>query len=1414
MASKGLFIPSRFDVEQATRDLEQIRANAKAAGDQMRREFLEGSKSVKDFLADLRRVHQQTVASAREAQSRGLLSPQGFRDIKREADRAFNDSILPALRQMRKEGKENTEEFLRLQRSLRSVSREARPAAQQMKQVDRGFRDTLATASRLRVAVGAVVAALGIRRGFDFLRNVGRDAEELARSYLRAQSAAKLFGVAQSEIVSLSANARTEFSLTAREANELAVNITKLTARAGEAARSQQVLAAALDLGAAQGLSAAEVGVALEQTLRGLDEGTDKLFQKNPSQIYAEYAESIGKTAGQLTDVEQKQALVNAVLEAGGKVAGEYRRILDTQLGDLTRWRQLLQSAREEIGSRVIPITAKLTQALAGPLTSAMRGLNSILETFLTPAERLVLTLERMGAASEIALPAILEQRLERSRDRLDDLRKELGNILSEASSPGRLASALGGALAGQPAQFQTGEALPADIAGLARAQEQAIAQVAEAQKTADEAAKRRAQERLDIVSRALAVARQIAQEEAGIRQSEAGLDEARRRAATAAELEGVKARIATLVSESAAEGESAAREAAIRALEAQREALERELGRVVETTTPTTGVGAGADDAAARRSLEDARERMEKLVALQRAAADRGLNLQILPDAAIDRLREVVTIQEQIARAEEDIKLLSGDVPPEAGEVLDQMRARVAALNESLADLVTETDVLPRVEQTIRAAFSTTTLEQFEAAIHPITVGLRTVEAAVREAEVASADLRAARIAGDPERIAEAEERVARAQQRVAAQTRAVAAAMEDAGLSNDVVVDVVRRLEQALRDAGVEMEDVTDGASGFAATLDAVETAGRGLVSIADNLGAIDQQTRRSLTGVLDLISGFQQLQAAGSLSGLSATFAGIAGVGAIAGALVGIGSALFGPDAEQQQHIEELRRNTEALRSATERIAELAQSRGPFETAVETAVRPLIESFRDILPLGAPRTVEGARTTFDNARRILERDLELADSSEERTAIRARLAELDQAEREFEEFLVRLREQAEQELAVGMALAEGRTGDAAALELQLERERKLNDLRNAGLEDLIPKYEELFAAQDKAAAEQFEHDEKVRLLRIQGFNATADAVERQKRREEELAAARTEAERATIAARHAEEDLALQREAEADIEELEVLATGSDVEIQKFRAQEQYNDSVKKYTDLLAAGIIDQDKFNEVMKYLGVIFDKTVDEILASAQRLADDLVDLEIDAPWEEIFGDPDVARAIRVNRKWDKVADQVQKAFDEGFIDEEKFLESMGKIGDLRAFELAGGSLGGGSGGRRGVASGDPVVGSLRAATHVDMVTVADKLQSILIVNHEQLARLISIDMKTGSIAAPAVVPVGGGSTTNIGPTQNSIQVNAQFTGPITGHNTAQVAGDVVRQIGDQMAIYLGGKQDRRVMMRGNPRIQR
>ena len=184
-------------------------------------------------------------------------------------------------------------------------------------------RDFQGVTGRIKNEVGNVKTFLQSAFGGIVLADLNNAANELVTSQRKLQAAAKLTGVDFDNLQETSDETKAAFALTKKDSNELTVSLTKLTQKAGDVSKTSLAIRRLLDLGAAQGNNVEQTLLAIDQAILGIDDGTDKLFQKNPSVLYKEYADLIGTTAGKLTDQQKAQALLNAVMESGLKVQGE-----------------------------------------------------------------------------------------------------------------------------------------------------------------------------------------------------------------------------------------------------------------------------------------------------------------------------------------------------------------------------------------------------------------------------------------------------------------------------------------------------------------------------------------------------------------------------------------------------------------------------------------------------------------------------------------------------------------------------------------------------------------------------------------------------------------------------------------------------------------------------------------------------------------------------------------------------------------------------------------------------------------------------------------------------------------------------------------------------------------------------------
>ena len=72
--------------------------------------------------------------------------------------------------------------------------------------------------------------------------------------------------------------------------------------------------------------------------------------------IFTSYAETLGKTSEQLTDVERRQAVVNAILAAGSSVAGDNAAAMGTAGKQSEVLKNQLDNLKEELGTGLLPM--------------------------------------------------------------------------------------------------------------------------------------------------------------------------------------------------------------------------------------------------------------------------------------------------------------------------------------------------------------------------------------------------------------------------------------------------------------------------------------------------------------------------------------------------------------------------------------------------------------------------------------------------------------------------------------------------------------------------------------------------------------------------------------------------------------------------------------------------------------------------------------------------------------------------------------------------------------------------------------------------------------------------------------------------------------------------------------------------
>lgn len=182
---------------------------------------------------------------------------------------------------------------------------------------------------------------------------------DVANRYENAQrqlaSTAKLTGVELGFLKGTAAAAGEEFQLSKVAASGFTIELAKLATKAGQMDKAADGLRAFLDVGAARGLTAVQTLQAVKQSILGIDEGTDKLFNANPSVLYKEFADKVGLVATKMTDAQKAQAILDRAISDGAKVRGEYGRWLTTSQGQQHLLTQGIEETQAALGTALQP---------------------------------------------------------------------------------------------------------------------------------------------------------------------------------------------------------------------------------------------------------------------------------------------------------------------------------------------------------------------------------------------------------------------------------------------------------------------------------------------------------------------------------------------------------------------------------------------------------------------------------------------------------------------------------------------------------------------------------------------------------------------------------------------------------------------------------------------------------------------------------------------------------------------------------------------------------------------------------------------------------------------------------------------------------------------------------------------------
>ena len=221
------------------------------------------------------------------------------------------------------------------------------------------------TLGKIGAGIGAAFAVEKIASTAFELGKVGAQAQRTQASF--DQMAA---GVGSSGEAMLSAMRQATAGTVSNSELMLAANRAIMLGVADNADEMGRLMAAAIERGRALGISSAQ---AVNDIITGIGRMSplilDNLGIVGATKSIDEYAKSLGKTSEQLTDVERKQALVNAVLAGASGPA-----VIDDAAASFERMDAAIQNAKEALGVLFSPAIAAIAEQIAAAATTAAQA--------------------------------------------------------------------------------------------------------------------------------------------------------------------------------------------------------------------------------------------------------------------------------------------------------------------------------------------------------------------------------------------------------------------------------------------------------------------------------------------------------------------------------------------------------------------------------------------------------------------------------------------------------------------------------------------------------------------------------------------------------------------------------------------------------------------------------------------------------------------------------------------------------------------------------------------------------------------------------------------------------------------------------------------------------------------------------
>ena len=817
------------------------------------------------------------------------LSPADAEARGRAAGKKYTDGMLAEMERRRAAGILTQRDEVEFGSRLRNMTNQNAQAAGVM--------------SKAWGALGpTMVAAFSFDRMRAFAQEAFVASDALEASQRKLAGTARQAGLDFEFLASTSQDANEKFGLGVSMANDFTTEVAKLTNEAGKIELTGEALSRLLDVGAGRGLKAADTLQAIQQAILGSDEGTDKLFGRNPSALYEDYAEKIGVAAGKMDDQAKAMAILDAVMTAGERSRGAYLEYLDSDAGKAEQAAVKKQELTATFGKALQPMR-EFAGLISSVVVVALGGLLVMLQELVLLASapiRLVVdwvvggkppTVENQGRGPNGGTMygglEYFDSNTPRTTDALSPEDRDFFNNLGERN----------------------------------RQAEQDAANAAERDRLAAiEAEKERKKEEEREAKRREAEAKQRAA--AAQRQREAAQRELAERSADL-----VHVRQFNGLGGQAYPSLQAVPNTRVRGAIGEVVSLEREIRELVRKISLAGGASpevmaelealrAARDDAkaAVQRLLSDpenlvpeavtqAQEQLADLSASFRRLGEMGITSLVgVPQQFTEAAAAVQGMDEQIRAMEDAIKAVheaGGAATPEALAylgVLEAQRAEYAAQADALVPLKEILDEIPGISAALFEGMQPGEIAAVQRVMQMLADSTRNVAAAERD--VALARLRFGD--GSREHVA-AQKALAEAQAGAARSTDDLADALETAGLSGDELDRVLAIVNGRLDQVGAKSKRTTTEMERLGKTAADIQRVTSAVLGLAGALGITEGRAVKAFSALQETAQGVQQFATAYAAKDPVGMVVG--GIQTVSG-MINLGQSLFGETDEERQ------------------------------------------------------------------------------------------------------------------------------------------------------------------------------------------------------------------------------------------------------------------------------------------------------------------------------------------------------------------------------------------------------------------------------------------------------------------------------------------------------------------------------